>query len=64
MKKRSSVKPLLELQEDITAFEVNVPIDESLFIYPSKREQVVADPNAQPPVVVPQPPAAEPAPKP
>lgn len=64
MKKRSSVKPLLELQEDITEFEVNVPIDESLFMYPSKREQVAADPSAQPPVVVPQPPAAEPAPKP
>lgn len=64
MKKRSSVKPLLELQEDITAFEVNVPIDESKFVFPSKREQVVADPAAQPPVVVPQPPATEPAPKP
>lgn len=53
MKKRSSVKPLLELQEDIIAFEVNVPIDESKFVFPSKREQVVADPAAQPPVVVP-----------
>lgn len=63
MKKRSSVKPLLELQEDITAFEVNVPIDESNFTFPSKREQVAADPTAQPPVVVPQP-AAEPVPKP
>lgn len=63
MKKRSSVKPLLELQEDITAFEVNVPIDESKFTFPSKREQVPADPTAQPPVVVP-PPAGEPAPKP
>jgi outer membrane lipoprotein-sorting protein len=61
MKKRSTVKRLLELQEDITAFEVNVPIDESKFVFPSKREQVVADPTAQPPVVVPQP---APAPKP
>jgi outer membrane lipoprotein-sorting protein len=60
MKKRSSVKPLLELQEVITAFEVNVPIDESKFVFPSKREQVVADPSKQPQVVVP----AEPAPKP
>jgi hypothetical protein len=64
MKKRSSVKPLLELQEVITSFEVNVPIDESKFVFPSKREQVPADPTAQPPVVVPQPPATEPAPKP
>lgn len=53
MKKRSEVKPLLELQEDITSFEVNVPIDESNFVFPSKREQVPADPAAQPPVVVP-----------
>jgi hypothetical protein len=62
MKKRSEVKPLLELQEDITAFEVNVPIDEKNFVFPSKREQVPADPTAQPPVVVP--PVVEPVPKP
>jgi outer membrane lipoprotein-sorting protein len=53
MTKRSEVKPLFELQELITSFEVNVPIDESNFAYPSKREQVPADPTAQPPVVVP-----------
>jgi outer membrane lipoprotein-sorting protein len=55
MKKRSEVKPLLELEEDITAFEVNVPIDETRFVFPSKREQVPADPAAQPPVVLPAP---------
>jgi hypothetical protein len=63
MKKRTAVKPLLELEEVITSFEVNVPIDESKFAYPSKREQVPADPAAQPPVVVPTPEPA-PAPKP
>ncbi len=55
MKKRSVVKPLLELEEEITSFEVNVPIDDSMFAYPSKREQVPADPAAQPPVEVPKP---------
>jgi outer membrane lipoprotein-sorting protein len=58
MKKRSSIKSLLELQEVITTFDVNVPIDESKFAFPSKREQVAADPSVQPPVVVP---ATEPA---
>jgi hypothetical protein len=60
MKKRSAVKPLLELEEDITAFEINVPIDESRFVFPSKRELVPADPAAQPSVVVP--PKPEPTP--
>jgi hypothetical protein len=61
MKKRTAVKPLLELEEVITEFEVNVPIDESKFTFPSKRELVPADPAAQPPVVVPAP-APTPAP--
>lgn len=64
MKKRSKVKSLLELEEEITTFEVNVPIDESKFEYPSKREVVPVDPQAQPPVEVPAPAEpAEPAPE-
>ncbi|WP_146155431.1 hypothetical protein, partial [Enhygromyxa salina] len=53
MKKRSSIKALIELEEEITKFEVNVPIDESMFVFPSKREQVPADPAEQPPVEAP-----------
>ena len=61
MKKRSEVKRLLELEEIITTFEINVPIDDSIFVYPSKREQVPVDPTAQPAVVVPAAPASPPA---
>ena len=50
MTKRSSIKSLLELEEKVTKFEVNVPIDDAMFAYPSEREQVPADPAEQPPV--------------
>ncbi|KIG12612.1 putative signal peptide protein [Enhygromyxa salina] len=62
MKKRSSIKALIELKEEITSFEVNVEIDPSAFLFPSEREQVPADPAAQPPIEAP-PKAPEPGPK-
>jgi hypothetical protein len=60
MRKHSSVKALIELDEEITAFEVNVPIDASKFAYPTKLEQVPADPSQQPPVEPPAPAPAQP----
>ena len=50
MKKRSSIKALIELEEEITSFEVNVEIDPSSFMFPSEREQVPADPSEQAPI--------------
>lgn len=53
MNKRSSIKALIELTEEITTFEVNVPVDESIFVFPSKRELVPADPAEQPTIKAP-----------
>ncbi|EDM78803.1 hypothetical protein PPSIR1_32432 [Plesiocystis pacifica SIR-1] len=53
MKKRSSVTGLLELTEEITKFEVNVEIDDQMFVFPNTREAVPADPTKQPPVEAP-----------
>jgi hypothetical protein len=55
MKKRSSIKALIELKEEITTFEVNVEVDETSFVFPSERELVPADPAEQPPVEAPAP---------
>lgn len=48
MQKRNAIGSLLELDETITKFEVNVPVDDALFEFPSSREVVNADPKAQP----------------
>jgi len=53
MKKRSSIKGLIELQETIETLEANVEVDERLFLFPATREQVAADPRDQPPVEAP-----------
>jgi hypothetical protein len=55
MHRINAVSKLLELDETITKFEVNVPVDEALFEFPSKHEVVPADPKAQPPVEAPAP---------
>jgi hypothetical protein len=48
--KINAVSKLLELDETITELQVNVPIDETMFAFPSKREVVPVDPKAQPPI--------------
>jgi hypothetical protein len=53
MKKRSSIKALIELEEVITNFEINVELDEAMFSFPSEREQVPADPAEQAPIKAP-----------
>lgn len=53
MHKINAVSGLLELDETITEFQVNVPVDAGLFEFPSKREVVPADPNAQPKIEAP-----------
>lgn len=55
MRKHSSVKSLLELDEEITDIEVNVPVDPSMFTFPAKRELVPSDPAEQAPVQAPTP---------
>ncbi len=50
MKKHSSIIGLLELDEEITSFEVNVDIADEMFAFPNAREVVAADPSAQPPI--------------
>ena len=55
LNKRSSIKGLIELHENIETLEANVEIDESMFAFPNTREQVPADPNAQPPIEAPAP---------
>ncbi len=50
---RSSLAGLLELTETTTKLEINVPVDESKFSYPTSHEVVPATPSEQPPVVVP-----------
>ena len=47
-RKTIAVSGLLELDETITKTEVNVPIDQTLFGFPSKREVVPVEPNKQP----------------
>lgn len=46
----NSVAGLIELTEVTTKLEINVPIDDSKFGYPSDKEVVPADPSLQPPV--------------
>ncbi len=53
MQRVNKISSLLELDETITKFEVNVAIDPTLFEFPSKREVVPTDPTAQPPVEAP-----------
>jgi hypothetical protein len=47
MHRVNALSTLLELDETITKFEVNVPIDPAMFEFPSKREVVEADPSKQ-----------------
>jgi hypothetical protein len=51
--KINAVSKLLELDETITELEVNVPIDEAMFAFPSKREVVPVDPTKQPLIMPP-----------
>lgn len=54
MKKKSAVTGLLELEEEITEFEVNVELDDAMFAFPSKSEVVPLDPSKQAPVESPE----------
>ena len=54
MKTNSSISGLIELHEELTKLEINVPIDPAMFAFPATREQIPADPEAQPPVVNPK----------
>ncbi|HLT35008.1 MAG TPA: hypothetical protein VK034_01955 [Enhygromyxa sp.] len=60
MHKINAVSSLLELDETITEFEVNVPVDEALFGFPSKREVVPVDPAEQAKIEAPTDPSAKP----
>ncbi len=53
MHRINAISTLLELDETITKFEVNVPVDASMFAFPSKREVVPSDPSQQAPVQAP-----------
>lgn len=47
MHKTNAISKLLELDETITKFDVNVEIDQVMFGFPSKREVVPTDPREQ-----------------
>ena len=55
MHRVSALSKLLELDETITKFEVNVEVDPGLFGFPSKREVIPADPSEQEPIEAPAP---------
>lgn len=50
MHRINAISKLLELDETITTFDVNVEIDQAMFGFPSKREVVPTDPAEQPAV--------------
>ena len=55
MHRTNTLGKLIVLDEQITKFEVNVPVDEAMFGFPSTREVVPADPNEQPAIEKPAP---------
>jgi hypothetical protein len=56
MVKRTTIQGLIEVREDITTFEANVPVaDENMFVFPEEREAVPTDPAAQPAIEAPPP---------
>ncbi|MFO7567806.1 MAG: hypothetical protein R6X02_34520 [Enhygromyxa sp.] len=53
MHRTNALSKLLELDETITKFEVNVELDQAMFGFPSKREVVPTDPAEHEPVAAP-----------